>query len=102
VRVLFRATGDVRVTRPSRPRSNHCATREEFFIDMETPLPVKVCKVYAYGRLLEPLSREGSYRATPAVTRASIFPVSSEGPPHSFASYDTQYDVNDLFLPGYL
>jgi hypothetical protein len=27
---------------------------------------------------------------------ASVFPVSSEGPPHSVASYDTQGDVEDL------
>jgi hypothetical protein len=27
----------------------------------------------------------------------SVFPVSSEGPPHSVASYDTQGDVEDLF-----
>jgi hypothetical protein len=31
---------------------------------------------------------------------ASVFPVSSEGPPHLVASYDTQGDVEDLFLPG--
>jgi hypothetical protein len=30
----------------------------------------------------------------------SIFPVSSEGPPHSVASYDTWGEVEDLFLPG--
>jgi hypothetical protein len=27
----------------------------------------------------------------------SVFPVSSEGPPHLVASYDTQGDVDDLF-----
>jgi hypothetical protein len=32
---------------------------------------------------------------------ASVFPVSSEGPPHSVASYDTQGDVENLFLPGF-
>jgi hypothetical protein len=37
------------------------------------------------------------YRATPAVTRDSVFPVSSEGPPHLVASYDTRGDVEDLF-----
>jgi hypothetical protein len=31
---------------------------------------------------------------------ASVFPVSSEGPPHSVASYDTQGDAEDLFYPG--
>jgi hypothetical protein len=29
----------------------------------------------------------------------SVFPVSSEGSPHSVASYDTHEDVNYLFLP---
>jgi hypothetical protein len=28
---------------------------------------------------------------------ASVFPVSSEGPPHSVASYNTQGDVENLF-----
>jgi hypothetical protein len=28
---------------------------------------------------------------------ASVFPVSSEGPPHLVASYDTQGGVEDLF-----
>jgi hypothetical protein len=32
---------------------------------------------------------------------ASVFPVSSEGPPHFVASYDTQGDVENLFLPGF-
>ena len=31
---------------------------------------------------------------------ASVFPVSSEGPPHSVAFYDTLGDVEDLFYPG--
>jgi hypothetical protein len=48
------------------------------------------------------------YRATPVVTRALVFPVSSEGPPrlitfhddpHLVASYDTQGDAGDIFLP---
>jgi hypothetical protein len=30
---------------------------------------------------------------------ASVFPDSSEGPPHSIASYDTQRDIEDLFWP---
>jgi hypothetical protein len=39
------------------------------------------------------------YRATPALTRASVFPVSSEGPPYFIlvTSYDTRGDVEDLF-----
>jgi hypothetical protein len=32
--------------------------------------------------------------------RTSVFPVSSEGTPHSIASYDSQEDADDLFLPG--
>jgi hypothetical protein len=28
---------------------------------------------------------------------ATVFPVSSEGPPQSVASYDTQRDEEDLF-----
>jgi hypothetical protein len=31
---------------------------------------------------------------------ASVFPVSSAGPPHLIASYDSQGDAEDLFLPG--
>jgi hypothetical protein len=31
---------------------------------------------------------------------ALVFPVSSEGPPHLVAFYDTQGDVEDLFQPG--
>jgi hypothetical protein len=30
----------------------------------------------------------------------SVFPVSSERPPHLVASYDTRGDVEDLFYPG--
>jgi hypothetical protein len=33
---------------------------------------------------------------------ASVLPVSSKGPPHSIASYDTRGDVKDLFQPGSL
>jgi hypothetical protein len=32
--------------------------------------------------------------------RTSVFPVSSEGPPHLVAFYDTRGDVEDLFQPG--
>jgi hypothetical protein len=32
--------------------------------------------------------------------RTSVFPVSSEGPPHSVASCDTHRDAEDLFYPG--
>jgi hypothetical protein len=43
------------------------------------------------------------FRATPAVTRGSSFPDSSEGPPHSVASYDTQqawHDKDPSLLKG--
>jgi hypothetical protein len=36
------------------------------------------------------------YRATPTLTRDLGFSVSSEGPPHSVASYDTHGGVEDL------
>jgi hypothetical protein len=42
------------------------------------------------------LAGRDHYRATPAMTRGLGFSmVSSEGPPHSFASYDTQGDVEN-------
>jgi hypothetical protein len=42
---------------------------QEFLTYMETsPLPVKMCKIYAYARRSGPLSREASYCATPTVT----------------------------------
>jgi hypothetical protein len=34
------------------------------------------------------------------VTRGLGFPVSSEGQPYLIASYDSQRDAEDLFLPG--
>jgi hypothetical protein len=40
------------------------------------------------------------YYDTPAVTWGLGFPVSSEGPPQSVASYDTQKDLEYLFLSG--
>jgi hypothetical protein len=42
---------------------------QEFFTYKDTsPLPVKGCKIWAYVRRWGPLSREGFYLATPAVT----------------------------------
>jgi hypothetical protein len=67
---------------------------QEFFIYMETsPLPVKDCKTQAYAQR----SGRDLYRVTPAETRDLGFPVSSGGPPHLVASYETQGDVDDLF-----
>jgi hypothetical protein len=66
---------------------------QEYFTYMETsPLPVKGCKISAYARRSEPLSREGSLSC-----HTSFFPVSSEGPPHLVAFYDKRGDVEDLF-----
>jgi hypothetical protein len=56
-------------------------------------LPVKDCKIYAHG-LWE---RRDLYRATLLWHGASVFLVSSDGPPHSVASYNTQWDVENLF-----
>jgi hypothetical protein len=36
------------------------------------------------------------FRATPDVTRNQGFAVTSKGPPHSVAFYDTQGDADDL------
>jgi hypothetical protein len=41
------------------------------------------------------------YRITPAVTQDFSFPVSSEGPPHSIAFYDTLGGVEDVKLIRY-
>jgi hypothetical protein len=43
------------------------------------------------SRVLALLNRPPLYHGT------SAFPVSSEGPPHSVASYDKQGDAEDLF-----
>jgi hypothetical protein len=65
-------------------------------------VPRKYVDVTIAGEWLQNLGlcsalRAFVYRVTPAVTRASVFPVSSDGPPHSVASYDTPRDVGDLF-----
>jgi hypothetical protein len=52
---------------------------------------VRGCKSRRSG----PLSREGSLSC-----HTCCFPVSSEGPPHSVAYYDSLGYVEDLFLPG--
>jgi hypothetical protein len=67
---------------------------QEYFTYMETSqMPVRGSTILAYARRSVSLSMGDLYRVI-------VFPVSSEGPPHSFASYDTQGDVKDLFLPG--
>jgi hypothetical protein len=71
---------------------------QEFFTSMETsPLPVKGYKfrpmVGAQG------FEQGEIFMKPHLLwlGASVFPVSSEGPPDLVASYETQGDVEDLF-----
>jgi hypothetical protein len=64
----------------------------EFFTNETLLLPVKRCKILAFIHLAQGLwTRRGRYH---------VFPVSFEGPPmHLLASYDTQGNVEDLFLP---
>jgi hypothetical protein len=58
---------------------------QEIFTYMETsPSPVKGCEIKAYARRSRPLSREGSLSCL-LWHVTSVFPVSSEGPPHSVA-----------------
>jgi hypothetical protein len=70
-----------------------------FHLYKETsPLPVKGCKIKAYARRLGPLSRWGFLSChTCCDTGPRFFPVSSEGPLHLVASYDTRGDVENLF-----
>jgi hypothetical protein len=63
--------------------------------------------VYITSILATPLLRafeEGGIFIVPHLLwhGTSVFLVSSEGLPHSVASYDTQEDVEDLFQPGSL
>jgi hypothetical protein len=76
---------------------------QEYFIYMETsPLPVKGCKIYAIARRSCRAFEQGGVFIVPHLLwhGASVFPVSSDGPPHSIASCDSQGDAEDLFLPG--
>jgi hypothetical protein len=64
----------------------------------DVPIAGEGLQIYAYARRLGPLSRERSLsRHTYFDTGPRFFPVSSEGPPHSIASYDTHGDAEDLF-----
>jgi hypothetical protein len=75
---------------------------KEFFtyiyMDM-SPLPVKGFKMYTYAWLSGPLSRGIFILPHLLWHQTLVFAVSSEGPSHSIASYDTQKVVEDLFLP---
>jgi hypothetical protein len=64
---------------------------QEYFTYMETsPLQVKVCKLLGLYSALRAFEQGGIFIVPHLLWhRASVFPVSSEGPPHSVASYDT-------------
>jgi hypothetical protein len=71
---------------------------QEYFTYMETsPLPVKGCKFWPK------LGAQGLWAGKDLIVPhllwhgTSVFPVSSEGPPHSVASYNTHGDAEDLF-----
>jgi hypothetical protein len=61
----------------------------QFYVPLKT-FSLKGCKIYPYARAEGLWARWNLYRATPTGTRASVFPVSSEGPPPLVAFYDTQ------------
>jgi hypothetical protein len=68
---------------------------EEFFTDMETsPLQAKRWKIYAFARSSGPLF------IVPHLLwhGASVFRVSSKGPPHLVASYNTQEDPHGSWV----
>jgi hypothetical protein len=49
---------------------------------------------------LRAFEQGGIFSCLTCCNTGPVFPVSSEGPPHSVASYDTQWRVEDLFLAG--
>jgi hypothetical protein len=72
-----------------------------FFNDLEMLLlTVKGCKIQAYALHSGPLSIEGIFILAYMYLlwhQTSIFQVSSEGPPHSAASNETQRNLEDLY-----
>jgi hypothetical protein len=81
------------VLRPARESFTHVET---------STLLVKGCTVYVYLPCLELRTFEqGGIFFVPRLLwhRASVFPVSLEGPTYIFASYGTQGDAEDLFQP---
>jgi hypothetical protein len=80
------------------PRTRHSEVivrlAQEFFTYMETsPLPVKGCKT-----ALRAFEQGGIFIVPHLLWHGtSVFPVSSEGPPHLVAFYDTRGNVKDLF-----
>jgi hypothetical protein len=70
---------------------------EEFFTYTGTILPLKGCKIWPM--LSAQGFEQGGIFIVPHLlwNGTSVFPVSSEGPSHSVASYDTQGGMEDLF-----
>jgi hypothetical protein len=62
-----------------------------------SPILVKGCKIQAYARHSGSLSRKGSlsFHICCDIARASVFLVSSKGPPHFIAFNDLQGDADD-------
>jgi hypothetical protein len=72
---------------------------QEYFTYMETsPLPVKGWKNLGLCSALRAFEQGGIFIVPHLLWHGtSVFPVSSEGPPQSVASYDTHRDAEDLF-----
>jgi hypothetical protein len=70
-------------------------TAQEFFTYMETsPLPVKGCKKICLCLALRAFEQGGVFIVQHLLWHwTSVFPVSSEGPPHLVASYNTRGNV---------
>jgi hypothetical protein len=73
-----------------------------FHLLKTSPLSVKGCKILAHARRPRAFEQGGIFIVPHLLWHGtSVFPVSSEGPPHSVASYDTRRGVKDLFSPGF-
>jgi hypothetical protein len=75
------------------PKGHHQVTVYfglSLYVHITSILAMPLLRAFEQGGIFE-------YRATTAVIWTSVFPVSSKGPPHSVASYDTQGDVESLF-----
>jgi hypothetical protein len=75
---------------------------QEYFTYMETsPLPVKGCKIQAYGRRSGPLSREGSLSCHKCCDTGPRFFRSHPKDRPILSPYDTPGGVENLFLLGF-
>jgi uncharacterized membrane protein YgcG len=72
---------------------------QEYFTYMETsPFPGEGLQNLGLCSALRAIEQWGIFIVPHLLWRGtSVFPVSSEGPPHLFASYDTRGDVEDLW-----